>query len=36
MMIVVREDDVEDATRKPEYYDDTFEYLRRSGIGVLS
>ena len=34
MVIVVPEGDEEDATRKPEYYDETFEYLR--GIGITS
>ena len=32
MVIVVPEGDEEDATRKPEYYEETFEYLRRMGI----
>jgi hypothetical protein len=32
MVIVVPEGDVEDATRKPEYYDGTFEYLKSLGI----
>ena len=35
MVIVVPEGDEEDATRKPEYYDDTFEYLMRIGIKIL-
>jgi len=35
MVIVVPEGDVEDETRKPEYYDETFEYLRRIGIAIL-
>jgi Uncharacterized conserved protein (DUF2075) len=35
MVIVVPEGDVEDATRKPEYYDETFEYLRGIGIGTI-
>lgn len=35
MVIVVPEGDVEDATRKPEYYDETFEYLRSIGINTL-
>ena len=32
MVIVVPEGDEEDATRKKEYYDETFEYLREIGI----
>ena len=32
MVIVVPEGDDEDATRKKEYYDETFEYLREIGI----
>ena len=35
MVIVVPEGDVEDATRKPEYYDETFEYLREIGIEII-
>jgi hypothetical protein len=35
MVIVVPEGDDEDATRKREYYDETFEYLREIGIGIL-
>lgn len=35
MVIVVPEGDMEDVTRKPEYYDETFEYLRRIGIAIL-
>lgn len=35
MVIVVPEGEVEDATRKPDYYDDTFEYLRKIGVILL-
>ncbi|HET7114951.1 MAG TPA: DNA/RNA helicase domain-containing protein [Hanamia sp.] len=35
MVIVVPEGDLEDATRKPEYYDRTFEYLKEIGIGII-
>jgi hypothetical protein len=28
--------DIEDATRKPEYYDETWEYLRGIGIEGIS
>jgi len=36
MVIVVPEGNVEDLTRKAEYYDSTFEYLKGLGIEVLS
>lgn len=35
MVIVVPEGNIEDHTRKVEYYDPTFEYLKGVGIGVL-
>jgi hypothetical protein len=35
MVIVVPEGDVNDPTRLPEFYDPTFEYLKRCGLGVL-
>ncbi|MBE0650364.1 MAG: DUF2075 domain-containing protein [Bacteroidales bacterium] len=35
MVIVVPEGDKEDATRLPEFYEDTFEYLKTIGIDVL-
>ena len=35
MVIVVPEGDEEDATRKPEYYEETFEYLKNIGIKIL-
>jgi len=35
MIIVVPEGDVEDPTRKPEYYDPTFEYLKSVGFEVI-
>jgi len=35
MVIVVPPGDVEDATRKPEFYDSTFEYLREIGFRTL-
>ncbi len=35
MVIVVPEGDEEDATRKKEYYDETFEYLKGIGIGII-
>jgi len=35
MVIVVPEGDAEDATRKPEYYDETFKYLRSVGIQLI-
>jgi len=35
MVIVVPEGSDEDHTRKPEYYDSTFEYLKSLGISVL-
>jgi DUF2075 family protein len=35
MVIVVPNGDEEDATRKREYYDETFEYLKGIGISIL-
>jgi hypothetical protein len=35
MVIVVPEGDTEDATRKREYYDQTFEYLRGIGLPII-
>jgi len=35
VVIVVPEGDEEDLTRKKEYYDETFEYLKGIGIGTL-
>lgn len=35
MVIVVPEGDIEDHTRKKEYYDETFEYLREIGIMLI-
>jgi hypothetical protein len=35
MVIYVPEGDASDATRKPEYYDKTYAYLRAAGIDVL-
>lgn len=35
MIIVIPEGSFEDHTRKPEYYDPTFEYLKEIGIGVI-
>ena len=35
MVIVVPEGDTEDHTRKPEYYDETFEYLKSIGIKII-
>lgn len=35
MVIVIPEGDIEDHTRKPEYYDGTFEYLKEIGIKVI-
>jgi hypothetical protein len=35
MVIVVPEGDEEDGTRKKEYYDETWEYLRKIGIRIL-
>jgi len=35
MVIVVPEGDIEDHTRKSEYYDSTFEYLKSIGIEIL-
>ena len=36
MIIVVPNGDKEDTTRKPEYYDATFNYLKSLGIPVIS
>lgn len=35
MVIVVPPGDQEDGTRKPEFYDETFEYLRSIGLLVI-
>jgi LytTr DNA-binding domain. len=35
MVIVVPEGDSEDHTRKPEYYDTTYQYLKRAGLDIL-
>lgn len=35
MIIVVPEGDMNDHTRKPEYYDPTFKYLKSLGISIL-
>ncbi len=35
MVIVVPHGDIEDPTRNPEYYDDTFEYLKSIGFDTL-
>jgi hypothetical protein len=35
MVIVVPEGDTADPTRKPEFYDSTFDYLQRIGFRVL-
>jgi hypothetical protein len=35
MVIVVSEGDDEEGTRKKEYYDGTFEYLKAIGITIL-
>lgn len=35
MIIVVPEGNEEDLTRKPEYYDTTFNYLKSLGIPVV-
>jgi hypothetical protein len=35
MVVVVPRGDAEDPTRRPEFYDDTFEYLRRTGVVVI-
>jgi len=35
MVIVVPNGDTEDSTRKPEYYDPTFNYLKSLGIPVI-
>lgn len=35
MVVVVPEGDAEDPTRRPEFYDATFEYLQRAGLAVL-
>jgi hypothetical protein len=35
MVIVVPEGDAEDHTRKREYYDEAFEYLKGMGIPIL-
>ena len=35
MVIFVPPGDINDATRSPEYYDSTFEYLKSTGIPVI-
>lgn len=35
MIIVVPEGDIDDHTRKPEYYNDTFNYLKEIGIRII-
>jgi hypothetical protein len=35
MVVVVPQGDGEDPTRRPEYYDPTFEYLRRIGLQLI-
>jgi len=35
MVIVVPEGNAEDYTRKAEYYDGTFEYLKEIGIKII-
>ena len=35
LVIFVPEGDADDATRKAEYYDGTYEYLRRIGIAEI-
>ena len=35
MIIVVPQGDLEDHTRKPEYYDPTFDYLKEIGIKLI-
>jgi hypothetical protein len=35
MVIVVPEGDDEDGTRKKEYYDETFEYLKNLGMKIV-
>jgi len=35
MVIVVPNGDAQDPTRRPEYYDSTFDYLRKTGFGTL-
>lgn len=35
MIIVIPDGDIEDATRKPEYYDSTFNYLRELGLETI-
>ena len=35
MVIVVPKGDIEDATRLPEFYDETFEYLKSIGFAVI-
>jgi hypothetical protein len=36
MVIVVPEGSIDDSTRMPEYYDGTFELLKRMGLPVLN
>jgi hypothetical protein len=35
MVVVIPRGDAEDPTRDPAYYDDTYDYLRRSGMQVI-
>ena len=35
MIIVIPNGDVEDATRNPEYYDGTFNYLKQLGLVII-
>lgn len=35
MIIVIPEGNIEDHTRKPEYYDETFEYVKAIGITII-
>lgn len=35
VIIVIPEGDMEDKTRKAEYYDETFEYVKSIGLDVI-
>ena len=35
MIIVIPEGDIEDHTRKKEYYDETYNYLREIGLEII-
>jgi hypothetical protein len=35
MVIVVPQGDADDPTRKPEYYDPTFQYLQEIGFAII-